>query len=72
MPQNPIKGYTSRQQEMDLTATVAGIGTAANPEEFKDDAALRTSDAPNNSQSNGDNPSMPISVPFANGKDVRK
>lgn len=71
--QNPIPGYTSKQQPdgPDLDWTVTGIGTSANPEEFKDDAALRTVDHPENSKANGDAPSMPTTLKFAGGPDVR-
>jgi hypothetical protein len=77
MPQNPdakapVKGYTSKQQDLtNEDATVAGAGTSANPEEFKDDSALRTNENPVNSKPDGDNPSMPITLPFANGTDKR-
>lgn len=69
--QNPIPGYTSKQQPDGLDATVAGIGTSANPEEFKDDAALRTVEHPENSKADGDAPSMPTTLKFAGGPDVR-
>jgi hypothetical protein len=71
----PIKGWTSKQQNLEnLDATVVGEGMSGNPEEYKDDAALRTTDAPGNSQADGDNRAEVDSVVkqfFAKGKDGR-
>lgn len=63
-------GYASRQQPKNLDVTVVGPGMSGNPEEFKDDGAFDTKDAPENSKSQGDSPTFTM-PPFADGVDKR-
>lgn len=61
--------YTDKMQEQNLDATVAGIGTSGEEDIAKNPGPFATPDMGGNAD--GDNPSMPTSVPFATGHDCR-
>jgi len=69
-------GYTEKEQPVEGRPDpfIGGIAIGGNPPDFIDDKALTAGEHPDNSDGDwdGDNPSMPTAVPFANGVDVRK
>jgi len=66
-------GYSKKEQPVKgaPVATVGGGAISGNPYEFIEGEALHSVEHPDNGKSMGDNPSMPVNVPFANGKDKR-
>jgi hypothetical protein len=66
-------GYTRRQmpEKGAPLAIFGGIETSGNPLDFLEGDALTAREHPDNSKAQGSNPSMPTTVPFANGKDMR-
>ena len=66
------KGGYSKEEQPDKGAPIFKISTIAdsgNPPEFQEGNALKA--PPEGTENNGDNPSMPSSLPFAGGKDNR-